>query len=486
MGAALIGIDGGSFDLARGYVVDGVMPNLAELCDAGSWGVLDSTFPAHTAPGWPSMLTGVNPGEHGIYQFWDTQDPTYGSRISSSSDWAREPLWRTAERHGLRCGVVNVPMSHPPQRLENGYMFTWPLAKTLHYAEPRSLLRELAEVGGLYDSDLATMYRGQPDYLEQAKEFIRARTRGLVHLLQSRPVDLLLTVFTEVDRVSHHFWGDGERPGDEVREIYAAFDGALGELVEVLPDDWLVVVASDHGFGSCRADFNVHTVLRAAGLFSEQATPDGAEHSAACCASWFHAPAERTCVDWRRTVAYMPTPGCFGVNLNLRGRQREGIVDDGAGADAARRTVTDALEAVRLDGRPVVRVVPREEIYWGARIEDAPDLVLLPLATDVMPHPRIGVREVWSSPTQSGIHRQEGLLALKGAPSTRPGPWKIWDVAPTMLDFLGLPVPSGDGRSIVGDTATVEPAVGAGPGRDRSDDGEVAIIERALENLGYL
>ena len=67
----IIGIDGGDWDLLDAFIEKGRMPNLAALVRRGARADLTSCFPPVTAPAWTSMVTGVNPGRHGIVDFMD-------------------------------------------------------------------------------------------------------------------------------------------------------------------------------------------------------------------------------------------------------------------------------------------------------------------------------------------------------------------------------------------------------------------------------
>lgn len=444
------------------------------------------------------MFTGVGPGEHGIYQFWQLQAPNYRPALVTVGDFGREPLWRTLERHGLAVGLYHVPMTHPPAPLERGFMVTWPLTPTLGYAHPKDLIHDLARQGLHYQSDLVTMYRDDVDYLTAACEQIERKTDTILYLLEARPVDVLIAVFTEVDRVSHYYWGQGDEPGPEVETAYRAIDRALERLLDAIDDDVPVVVASDHGFGLCRATFNVNALLEQAGLLACRASAADAaaprcckrfftDVDAALAAGWFTAADSGRTVDWSATRAFMPAPGCFGVNLNRRGRQRDGIVGDDA--EAVARDVIDAIAAVRLDDQPVFDVVPRESVYCGHRVADAPDLILLPRRWDVMAAPAVA-DGLWGPPAQAGIHRPDGILFARGLSLAAPArDYAVEDVAPTCLARLGLPVPDHlDGT--VRDADAVAPArerarrFGASPAaRNLADQVE---IERRLAQLGYL
>ena len=135
----VFGIDGASHSFIQHLISKKKLPTFEKFVTEGFFSSLQSTFPPHTAPGWASMFTGVNPGKHGIFQFWHTQSQHYNPPITTIEDFKWEPIWRTLERHGYQVGLLNVPMTHPPKPI-NGYMITWPLTPTLHYSEPQSLI----------------------------------------------------------------------------------------------------------------------------------------------------------------------------------------------------------------------------------------------------------------------------------------------------------------------------------------------------------
>lgn len=448
----VIGIDGAAFPIVSRLVAEGRMPALAKLIESGAGGPLEATFPPHTAPGWASLFTGVQPGEHGIFQFWETQSKDYSPKVRTIHDFGWEPLWLTLSRHRMRVGMVNVPMSHPPASLPGGYMISWPLSPTIHYSEPPSLVRELAKAGLHYHSDLMTMFNGDPEYAERAEQFIAQRTRTLHYLMETRPVDALIVVYTEVDRVSHYYWGEQCDPRPEVIKVYEAMDRAVGELIQHTSEDTLVIVASDHGFGVCRRNLNVHHLLEQAGIMKIDLIP--ADHEKTFNSdeligsdgfpNWFRSSSRYLrAVNWSNTQAYMPTPGCYGLNLNRRGREKHGIVDPCDEAAVVKRIEETFAALCDEDGMPYFKVVPSHTVYQGHRVADAPDLMLLPKCWDIMPHPALEP-QLWSPPSQAAIHRMEGILFLRGRgiPKQELTNATIEDVTPTILAYLGLPIPA--------------------------------------------
>ena len=65
----IIGFDGATFDLIKPCARDGYLSNLAGLMRDGVIADLASTLPPVTSPAWPTFMTGVNPGKHGVFDF---------------------------------------------------------------------------------------------------------------------------------------------------------------------------------------------------------------------------------------------------------------------------------------------------------------------------------------------------------------------------------------------------------------------------------
>lgn len=490
----VLGIDGASPTIIDSMIEQGKLPSFKALRQRSTSGVLQSTFPPHTAPGWASMFTGVEPGDHGIYQFWSLKEKDYAARGVNVADYGREPVWETLERHGHRVGVYNVPMTHPPAPLEGGYMVSWPLSKTLRYTSPPELMRELAAAGLHYHSDIVTMYRGQDDYCELAHKFTTERAKTCLYLQTTRPVDAMFVVFTEVDRVSHNYWGDQPEPSEDVEACYQDMDRALDMLLELVDDETLLIVSSDHGFGPCDADLNVHELLQQHNLLSTKYTPTStnanASHDDVTTHSWFDAPVQyKRTLDWENTQFYMPTPGCYGLNVNLKGREIHGAVEE-ADLPAAEEKLRAAIESVTDDqGKPWFTLQRNSDVYSGNQLHRAPDYLLVPQDFTIMPSPTLA-DSLWSPPSQRGVHRPDGILYMSG-PGCEPGSnlyARIEDVFPTILVHLGLPVPEHlDGHWLLNPRQEVErETVQAYQGGTRMTAQESAFMDNQLQKIGYI
>jgi predicted AlkP superfamily phosphohydrolase/phosphomutase len=169
-------------------------------------------------------------------------------------------------------------------------------------------------------------------------------------------------------------------------------------------------------------------------------------------------------IDWSRTRAF--AQGKEGsLFINLKGRDPHGIVAPGAEYNSVRKDVIDRLSELRdpdTGERAVTRVSRREDLFQGPMIDLAPDLFIEWRDDMYMPAEQPGERDKvfvtryrdgMSWPT-SGSHRLEGVLIASGPgirPGTRVSGATIYDLLPTWLSLLELPIPDGlEGRAIDG------------------------------------
>jgi predicted AlkP superfamily phosphohydrolase/phosphomutase len=505
--AFILGLDGGTWDLIDRFMAEGKLPTFASLKRESAWAATSTTWPAHTGPGWASFVTGCMPGSHGIFQFFDTQEPNYRGRIVGTRDFGCRSCWEWAAANGLTLGLVNIPMSHPAVPLP-GYQITWPLKQTTKYCDPPHLLSQLARDGCHFQSDLGTMFRGNMDYIHHAPGFVSERMRTCRQLIGRRDADIFAVVLTEVDRVCHHYWHfwDSSHPlyspeapagfNDAIEHILRTVDAELGQTLSLLSEDCSVIVVSDHGFGAGHRSLAANRVLERSG-FLQTTTGESAGSETA---SWF-TENQRT-IDWLHTRVYSPVPGAYGLNLNLKGRQSQGTVclkDAGVILDE----VTDLFRSIRIpetNELAFARVLRREEAFPGPMMESAPDLLLIPAAESLMVTPSVGEEWTWSY--QTGLHRHEGMWMHRSPRVTAgrlPSRIRLIDVLPTLFEDLGLnPDNAFQGRAIadifshVSHTST-ETAISAlatsnlaAKTRAGGSDWEEVELSQRLKAMGYL
>jgi predicted AlkP superfamily phosphohydrolase/phosphomutase len=328
-----------------------------------------------------------------------------------------------------------------------------------------------------------------------------------------------------------------ERFGDCLLRAYQQVDTQVGRLIEQaqqLAGEVNVVAMSDHGFGPLHYIVNLnnhllkHGLLRLkrhpwtqlkALLFRSGLTPAGvyrwlerlgiqnivarvSKKSRNQVVNMFLSFND---VDWSRTVAY--SMGHVGqVYLNRRGREVEGIVEDGAEYVAVRERVVDALRQLT---HPQTGLALLDEVIYGPDVthgpyaDQAPDLHLILDSYRCIAFPLFATnKEVVTQQIRgdSGCHRGNGIFVGHGPAfrqGTIMGESQITDLAPTILHLLGLPVPGDmDGRVLdealspgLLDTHPVrfDQARSAQEGQETALSSEdAAEIEERLRALGYL
>jgi len=428
------------------------LPHLRRLCAEGLCGPLESTLPPITVPAWSSMLSGRDPGELGVYGFRNRRSYRYGDLIFATSGMIRYPrIWDHVGQGGGRSIVIGVPQTLPPPHLEGVLVAGFEAEGTdlgdgAAYAHPPEIGAELRGVVGDYLFDV-TGFRNSPkeEVLEKATRMTADRFRLMEHFLESRPWNFAMLCEIAPDRLHHCFWSDHDprhlRHDPEspfrhaIRDYYRAVDGHLGRLLAVLGPDCPLLVVSDHGAKAMDGGVCINEVLREAGwlVLKEE-------------------PPEPTAlrphhVDWSRTRAWGEGGYYARIFLNIRGREPEGILDP-ADRDRAREELTELLSTLALPGGPTLE----NQVAWPERTYRtvrglAPDLIVLFGDLAWRSLGSIGSGGLWMRGNDTGLdeanHAQDGmyLLHAPGAPRL----WRrasIFDITPTVLELLRLPVPA--------------------------------------------
>lgn len=275
------------------------------------------------------------------------------------------------------------------------------------------------------------------------------RERMLFDALEKTQQGLCACVFDTTDRVQHMFWRylDDDHPAARdvprdqrptvIQDLYARMDELIGRVMKQIDDQTLLMVVSDHGFKSFARCVNLNAWLHQNGYLALQ--PGKTESG-----DWFDD------VDWSRTRAY--TMGLNGLYLNLKGREREGIIEPGADADALKDELRRKLDGLvdPASGRPgITGVFDCDSVYAGPYVDNAPDLIV---------GYGDGFRASWDSVMGKVTTQifEDNLKAWSGDhcidPRLVPGVLfcnrkisdekpAIVDVAPTVLKLFGLALP---------------------------------------------
>ena len=331
----------------------------------------------------------------------------------------------------------------------------FPISSPPEYAgELQARLGEYYTIGMAEDHD--GLINGRFDefaYLEQCASVVRDRRRMMLSELDRFTEGLFFCLFDTPDRLQHMFWRFRE-PGhpanhhgvhpdlvQTIEEHYRELDGIVGKAMKYSDDETLFIVLSDHGMNSFQRGLNLNTWLCENGFL---ALKDGIQPGDDPHDDFFRN------VDWDRTKAY--ALGLGGIYLNQRGREANGILNNEK-SETVKRMLTVGLGGL-IDpdhGRVAIqRVTNREEMYKGAYVGEAPDLLV---------NFSQGYRVSWGTPLgnvpaglfENNTKRWGGDHVID--PSLVPGvlfmnrPIKIEDpslvdLAPTILASLGIAKPA--------------------------------------------
>jgi len=477
------------------------LENLTRIRKEGVDTELRSTLPAVTGIAWPTIMTGKTPGKTGVSSFID-EDKLISRRSIQS-----RCLWELADDAGLSVCSVNVPVSYPPDDLEHGVVVSGMMTPgdATDWVSPATLADELPKPE--FDAGHAPK-----DVLLSG---IDRRTEFTLDLLDREEWDLFITTFMETDRGGHSLLlptDDGGVEGyDDLREIYVAFDEALGSLLKAAePEN--VIILSDHGFGRCPTQFvNMHHWFEERGYLElDKSGPAVSKERVERLLDITNVaeripktirqlgrrllPSERTTAEdatGESTATYEENPNGGGVRiLHADDSTVETLISE-------LRSFTDSSTGENVFDE----VIRRGELYSGPFTDQFPDILVFPSERH-HPRPVAGGTTFESIPTNSRdivVHRRNGVFLAAGeafdGTNSFDSPIESWDAMPTLCHLLDILVP----EDVDGSVQTQLFATGSDPddrevtvgspsvlsqsAEEGTDDGDV---RERLEDLGYL
>jgi predicted AlkP superfamily phosphohydrolase/phosphomutase len=393
-----------------------------------------------------------------VYGFRNRSDHSYDGGFIATSSAIREPrLWDLVTRAGGSSIVLSVPGTYPPRPL-NGVMVSCFLTPSLEsrYTYPAVLRDEIAEVVGEYifdTRDFRTDDKGR--LLGQVYEMTDRRFRLAEHLLETKPWTLFAMVEMGPDRMHHGFWKfmDPEHRKHEagnpfesaILDYHRHVDGLIGRLLEQADDETVVFVLSDHGAKRLDGGIRINEWLRQERLLSTLTEPDGVSSLT------------DVGVAWPRTTAWGEGGYYARVFLNVQGREPEGVVEP-AEYESVRDDLARRIAAIPDDaGNPLpTRVYKPEDLYETVN-GVAPDLIVVfgdlfwRSVGTIGGDEGVQTLENDTGPDDAN-HAQDGLYVVAGAGIEVRGraDAHLLDIAPTVLDLLGIETPEEmRGRSLV-------------------------------------
>ncbi len=486
---AILQFDAASMRLLTRLLDEGRLPRLAALKERGTWLDLDAPATQFAAGAQHTLYSGVELADHGLFYPFQWSAPEQRVHYMGALH-APPPVWEQLSSVGTRTLAVDPYESRPPSTPPPGTQLCgWQL-------HDRVVLRKWDHPAGVHGRLRKAFGRPQPvdevfgRHTVQEMLGLRERLLGApgrvadaaTLLLGEASYDLAWLTFCAAHVAGHQFWdlsqldeaqldaASAPQLRTTLEDVYVAVDAALGRVVDALPEaaDLLVISPVGMDVNTSRADL-LPEMLRAI-LDPETHTDDAPRGSIwrlrAAVPSGLRAKVagalpeklaldltarlEMRGVDWSRTRAFAhPAENQGYVRLNLRGRERDGIVEP-ADAPALLEEIADGIRTFTdIDGRPAVRDVRRVADVFGSgdRAHQLPDLIVhwtdtAATTLDGVRSPTFGtVRRRGVGSGRSGNHTEGDAWALvvPGASTlaTLARPPRLEDVAATALALGG-------------------------------------------------
>jgi predicted AlkP superfamily phosphohydrolase/phosphomutase len=287
----VVALDGFEPSLARRLMSEGRLPHLRRLVDNGVFATIDCIVGSISPVVWTTVATGAAPERHGITGFTVDGAPVTSSLRKSPA------FWNILPRFGLEVATIGWLASWPAEA-DSGIV----VSDRAHWGRfgdkvapegvvdlkrlrlrPRSWTDLLPRYTSYpFDPSFESLPETDPAYGPNflvKNRLIDVAMRDAMYGRAAREVmkrgrlDLLAVYFRGTAYVSHGFWKyyepepfmeagwriderEREHLADVIPHYYSYVDAEIGEILELVPDDALIMVLSDHGFGPALGEFS--------------------------------------------------------------------------------------------------------------------------------------------------------------------------------------------------------------------------------------
>jgi len=463
----IVGVDGAPWILLSHWISNNKLPTFKRITKLGSRGILKSTIPCTTFPALPSMLTGMNPGNLGIFSFIN-----FDGSLATMREIQYPKIWNILDKHNRSSCIVNVPATFPPEKVSGVMISGWAPSEKSNYTYPKYLKREIKGFrNNRIEEEIRSLRKKKRDEKSRKKYFdlmieqTERRYNIFKKLNQERDYDFSIFWIQESDTIQHYCWEYKE----SLLRFYIKVDDILSDLLSNFPERNLFVV-SDHGFESRPEKFFfVNTWLHEQGYLKQIGGPlmnyvvnfgqffaynylhrwllekilalweslkkKGGSNQKCAITKIDNIPG----IDKKNSKAYLST--IFGIHVN-----------NASNYEAIREEIIEKLRTLEDEkGDSVMRDIwKKEKVFTGKYLKEIPDIVFR-TSERYVPFPALTKnlfgkakrsRYWW----QSGEHfrARDGVLMACG-PAIRKNNGlvnaNIEDIFPTILHLMGFGIP---------------------------------------------
>jgi len=389
------------------------MPFFNSLKREGVFKVLKSSIPAISSISWSSIITGANPGEHGIYGFTEMIPNTYALSFPNFLSLKKPAFWQNAKGRSV---ILNVPSTYPAQKI-NGCHISGFVSPTLEKAVyPPSELKTLKRLDYQVDLDSRKAKKSELVLYTMLFETHAKREEMADYLWKKYDPDLFMIVVTGSDRIGHfawHHWEDKNHLSHhKFLEYFRRVDQTIKNFSERINSTDSLILLSDHGMERAKMEVNINAYLIKGGFLSLDND-------------------RRKKYNRIKEESTALTLDPARIYLHRKNRYPKGRVLKSDGPK-----IIDQLKKyfarIEINGEKVIKKIHQgPKIYQGKEAGRAPDLVLVPKAGFNL-RGRL-TRNFYRSSKLSGMHNEDGFILVK-----RPDGKKIVPKNPMVEDIVKI------------------------------------------------
>ncbi|MFX1348606.1 MAG: alkaline phosphatase family protein [Promethearchaeota archaeon] len=407
----IIGIDGIPFELMNSLSDKGIMPNFKELKRSYYFKEMKSSIPHISSVSWSSIITGKNPGEHGIFGFTELIKGTYSLSYPNFNTLKSKAFWHLESKK--KHIIINVPATYPAKNL-NGIHIAGFVALDLDKAVyPKTCIPSLKQLNYVIDIDSNLAHKQSKDILfDELMRVLEIRKKTYQCFWNKLNWHNFMIVITSTDRFGHFLWNtyaDSENKWhSRALQFFHKIDDFIGDIRDKLKESDNFIILSDHGMEETKQNMNLNTYLEQEGFLKLSEKYKNYNRI------------------MKGTKAFVLDPGRVYLN-------KKALYPNGSVSKLEEREVIEDLKNILYDlkyqnQRVIKTVHEKNEIYNGPHIDKAPDLVALE-NSGYNPKGGIGKTNIFEEDKFSGMHNDSAFLFINK---------KINLKTPKVQDIVGL------------------------------------------------
>jgi len=277
----IIGIDSMDRELIEKYSQD--LPNFKKIIQETPQFQMSSVFPPDSDTAWASIYTGLNPAKHGIVLF---VDPLEKATIQETdyldvSNLTGKTFWDIAGKSGKKVCLI-YPHAIYPVWPVNGFIIS-PAPKTNEFQMyPENFHFEFDVKEFEVPKTIPDSIAEYEEYLKKFHDIVVNEFEFAENMLKTYDCDIFFFYSSVLDFIQHIFWnycdpadptymGDTNPFRNAIKDFYILHDRLIGQLIQNIPDDTIIMILSDHGHAMRPVQlFNINELLRKNGFLFEK------------------------------------------------------------------------------------------------------------------------------------------------------------------------------------------------------------------------